>query len=488
MKAEPLAEFHHDPALASTVRCAMTKSGSSAKPTKAERYVKDVEFIFEECVRFAAYVPERFKEIPREDLFCMIPHPSGRGELICGREAYRRIETLADEALRRANLASRVEFGSAVKPVAKLLGDWFLKEKRDIGVQQIDRLLSAVAKIVRRNCIDIIHLVPCHLMLAKDPHEMQIGPVTFLNRAATRRLLLERVKGYGNGEKHKDRRFSRRLMLDAIRYYRSFNWIARVEIRGCDKKTSQMLANRAVTSALDSLHLVLGARWTNKMTVGGPSLRNDRRGQITITGGEVGVSVSLGGPGQVNFPDGWSERLEQLDYKRPLNLAGIALEAAVNPDLERPLSRRFLDAAQWFGEASRDPSPSTRIVKCVTALERMLMTEEHDDITRLVSARVAALCFDAGDAESHETWRQRAAKAYDLRSKLVHGSLSPLAPEVRAGTLETQELAEDAVIAALHAFGEKGLREETFSTRKLGEWFGGLTEWAQQSIAAKIAT
>jgi hypothetical protein len=465
----------------------MARSGASVKPTRAEQYVKDVEFIFQECVRFAAYVPERFKEIPHEDLSCTIPHPDGKGELICGREAYRRIERLAAEALRRANLASRVEFRAVLKPVAKLLGDWFLKEKRSICVQQIDRLLSAVAKVARRNCIDTIHLIPCHLMLAKDPDEIPIGPVTFLNRAATRRLLLERVKGYGNGESPKDREFSRRLMLDAIRYYRSFNWIARVEIRDCDKKTSEALANRAVTSALDSLHLVLGARWTNKMTVGGPGLRNDRRGQITITCGKVGVSVSLGGPGQGNFLDGWSKRLEQLDYQRPLLLAGIALEAAVNPDLERPLSRRFLDAAQWFGEASRDPSPSTRIVKCVTALERMLMTEEHDDITRLVSARVAALCFDAGDAKSHEDWRQRAATAYNLRSKLVHGSLSPLAPVVRVGTLETQELAEDAVIAALHAFGEEGLRAEAFSTRKLGEWFGGLIEWAQQSIAAKVA-
>ena len=69
----------------------------------------------------------------------------------------------------------------------------------------------------------------------------------------------------------------------------------------------------------------------------------------------------------------------------------------------------------------------------------------------------------------------------------MHGSLSPLAPEVRAGTLETQELAEDTVIAALHAFGEKGLREEAFSSRELGEWFGRLTHWAQQSIATKAA-
>lgn len=463
----------------------MTRSDSSEKPTRADRYVDDVKFIFEECVRFAAYVPERFNEIEPEDVFCMIPHPSGWGELICGRDAYRRIEGLADEALRRANLSSRLKHNAAVRPVAKLLGDWFLKEGRDICVQQIDRLLSAAARITRRSCVDVVHLIPCHLMLAKDPERIQIGPVTFLNRVATRRLLLEMAGDYRKGEEQEDRTFSRRLMLDAIRYYRSFNWIARIEIQGCDKTISEALANRAVTSALDSLHLILGARWTNNMAVGGPSLRRDRRGQITITGGKVGVSVSIGGSGQVNFPDGWSGQLEQLDYQRLLSLAGIALEAAVNPDLDRPLSRRFLDAAQWFGEASRDPSPSTRIVKCVTALERMLMTEERNDIARLVSERVAALCFEVGDADNHEIWRQRAVKAYDLRSKLVHGSLSPLAPEVRTGTLETQELAEDAVISALRAFGEKGLREEAFSTRRLGEWFGGLTQWAQQSIVAK---
>lgn len=50
-------------------------------------------------------------------------------------------------------------------------------------------------------------------------------------------------------------------------------------------------------------------------------------------------------------------------------LFSVALEAAVNPTLERTLSRRFLDAAQRFGEASRDESPATRTFKYVTALD-----------------------------------------------------------------------------------------------------------------------
>jgi hypothetical protein len=44
--------------------------------------------------------------------------------------------------------------------------------------------------------------------------------------------------------------------------------------------------------------------------------------------------------------DGWSEGLSSPEQINLLNLFGVALELAVDPALSRPLSQRFLDAAQ----------------------------------------------------------------------------------------------------------------------------------------------
>jgi hypothetical protein len=159
------------------------------------------------------------------------------------------------------------------------------------------------------------------------------------------------------------------------------------------------------------------------------------------------------------------------DYGNALRLCGLALEAAVDPDLDRPLSRRFLDAAAWFGEAVREESAAARVVKYVTALERMLMTDEAADITRLVSERVAAVCFEMPSRESFEEWRSSTQRAYALRSKLVHGSLSPTSPEILGELGMVASVSSMGVQGGLALLGEAGLRAEGVSTRTLADFY-----------------
>jgi hypothetical protein len=453
-----------------------------------QRLIDDVRFIFAEVRRLNGL---DLKDIPQDDVWFDLPSPSGAGGVvICGRAAARRLEGLAEEAGQRAGLSRRVSLRSLREPLAELIVQRFAREGRPLDGQQIDRVLVAAGKAAEKTCVDLRHLLPCHLMLAQDPNEIPMGPVTFRNRKAMRRLLLERSRARLSepDESPQKRAFGRRLMADALRYYRAFNWIAEVEIKRCEPEISATLAQAAVTSALDGLHLILSADHTDRMRVGGPALRRDNRAKLTIDpSGQISPSLSLDGPGQVEFPDGWSSRLADPYYQRPLELCAIALEAAVDPDLERPLSRRFLDAAQWFGEAARDGSPSTRVVKYVTALERMLTTEERDDITAMVSTRLAALCFDQVSAESREAWRLKAVAAYDLRSKLVHGSMSPRDPKVWRGVALGAELGEAALLCALNGLGEEGLRLETMSSRRLGRWYDEVIAWSDRMIETQGA-
>jgi hypothetical protein len=219
------------------------------------------------------------------------------------------------------------------------------------------------------------------------------------------------------------------------------------------------------------------------MRVGGPGISFDRRGKLTIDEeGELAVGASYGGSEQVNFADGWSSILKRGDVAHLLRLCGVALETAVDPDLDRPLSRRFLDASHWFGEAVREKSPAAKAVKFVTALERMVMTEEKDDITRLVSERVSALCFDPTEAGSLDIWRADAQRVYSLRSKLVHGAMSPHEKGINAGVILAAKLGEVTLLSAINTYSDKGLRDESINVRKLGDWYDAMVAWANRAI------
>jgi hypothetical protein len=448
---------------------------------------EDIVFIFDECKRIMDMGRDVFKLLPKDEAFFDLPHPSGHGRMLCGRAAAARVEKLATEAGRRSGLSRRVTHQTLRTPTAELLVQRFITEKRDLDQKQIDRFLASVGRRARAACADITHFVPCTLMTAQDPEVLTIGPVIFRNRASFRRRMLAHLNGYGGEQTDaRQRDFVRKLMADAARFYRQFDWVAEVTVKGCDPKTSERIAERAVTAALDCLHLIFRAQSSSKMRVGGPALRTDRRAGVTIgTDGKMHPHGSTAWAGQVNFPDGWSRQLEDSGLAHILSLCGLALEAAVDPDLARPVSRRFLDAAQWFGEASRDDRAATRVVKYVTALERMVMTDEMDDIAKLVSERVAALCCDRTDASDRQTWRDDAQHVYDLRSRLVHGSMSPSAPEIEKGVWLAARIGEETLLGALGALGEAALKAEVVSTRRLAQWYGMVITTTDELEAAR---
>lgn len=457
---------------------------------KKDALVNDVRFILDECDRLNKVVQHGgLRTLSQHDLLSSLPHPSGVGSVLCGHSAAVKVTELAEEAARRGNLTRRIELTTLRTEISRLIVSRFIKEKRPLNVTQLDRLMSSAVKKAQSQCMTLTHLIPCHLMSARDPERFSIGPVTFHNRASFRRLLLKKAGDRDrmhNDDKAKSTHV-RFLLAHAIRYYRNFQWVAEVEIVNCDFDTSKALAEEVVTAALNCLHMLLGTSWTGRMRVGGVNIRSDHRAMLTLSpSGELEPTLSSTGFGEVTFPDGWFAKLLDSNFEYWQTLFAVALESIVCPELERPLSRRFLDAAQWFGEATRDEGPATRTIKFVTALERMLMTEERDDVTSLVAERVAALCFNT-EVGSRDVWREKTRAAYDLRSRLVHGSISPRAPEVRRGASVAAEVAEAALLRAIEAFGVEGLQAKSMTSKRTSEWFRRLLQWADATEAGSNA-
>jgi hypothetical protein len=113
-----------------------------------------------------------------------------------------------------------------------------------------------------------------------------------------------------------------------------------------------------------------------------------------------------------------------------LGAAGKALEPITNPAIQREIGTRLTDAVGWFGDAVREESPAAQIVKAVTALEALVMTGKSNTIASELSDRAAALCFDPERDKIFEEVNDAMSNAYDMRSRLAHGSLSPFDAEV----------------------------------------------------------
>jgi hypothetical protein len=278
-------------------------------------------------------------------------------------------------------------------------------------------------------------------------------------------------------------KLNRRVIFDAIRYFKTFGWVAEVTIVGCDKSISASTATKAVFAALNCLHVLFGARHSKKMTVGGPGIGYDKRGGFTANeNGELSYMASYGGPGEVGFTDEWLDLFSDDEAQAAIAGLGVALEAVVNPALQRPISDRFLDAAQWYGEAARETSQGAKAVKYVTALERMVMTDEKDDIAGMVSSRVAALCLEEPTVANREKWRADTKRAYDIRSKLVHGSLSPTSDLVFEGVGLGADIGRSALLSALSLIGPDGLRADGVSNKQLSRWFTDMVAHADRVI------
>jgi len=444
-----------------------TKVGQT-KLNPKETLVTDVRFIFSEVERLQAVIRDKGrKNVPKDDAFCHLPDPEHPGFLVlCGRAADIKVSDLARQAAKRAGIERQVSQTIVKKHLRQVLARKFMVEKRVIEIGQVERSLAEASRLASQECRTTTHFIPCHLMLVQKPESFSIGPIRFMTRKKFRSEIARALWG-----ERRDLQRDRKIIRDAASYYRNFGWVAEVTIPMCDKETSEIVARRAITSALDCLHLLLGPEHSRKMRIGGPGLQHDKRGGFKITDGGLELEASYGGPGHVGYDDDWFGLFDREDYGNAIRLCGLALEAAVNPDLNRPLSRRFLDAVAWFGEAVREEAPAARVVKYVTALERMLMTDEANDIAKLVSERVAAVCFEIPSGESFEKWRLDTQRAYALRSKLVHGSLSPASPDILGQLGTVASVSSMGVQGGLALFGEAGLCAEKVSTKKLSDFY-----------------
>lgn len=458
-------------------------------------WVADIEFVFAECVRIQKAIsdainkdPSSLQKMPREDMWGDLPGPDGRGPLMCGRAANQRLWRLAEQAIKHSDASGTIETEPVHKALGKILVQRFLTEGLDINQKEAQRALSAAVKKAKRARIDRTHYVPCRLMYNKGPASFTIGPVSFHVRDRFNERMASHFECYGrqDGEDWQ-KEHNAHLLADARHYYDGFTWVAEVKILNCDDGTSLQRARMAVTGAVNLLHILFGSYHTQRMDIGGPRLETDRRAHMSLdTKHGLSVSNSSRSTSAVGFDEDWGKFFEGEDMAVLLRAANKALETVVNPASKRALGSRLLDAAAWFGDAVREQSPAAQIIKAVTALERLVMTSEHDDIRKTASQRGAAIRYEPDGPKTFEELESELGEAYVMRSRLAHGSLSPFNPEVVAFAPACLHRIEQVICWGLGLFESHGLFDRELTNRQLAEGFDGLVKSAQQRSAAAL--
>ena len=414
----------------------------------------------------------------KSNWFKKIDGPPGRGIFHTGDDGWDALWALTDSCMRIGKITQRADRQAVMHTLSRVLMRKFAEEGLEVNDRNVARALAESVKAAKRTFKTETHFIPCHLSTDAGKVGLSLGAVRFVSRAEAKRALGKALKAERDA-KPPHRKRDRPHMLQAINHYKGFRWFAQVTVADCADKRSESVALAAATSALDFVQLLIGARHSRRMGISGQPSLYERRASIALDNstGRLSISTGWSSLGEISLPADWTEQILGGEGQDGLDRAGVLLESRLNPDLDRPLSQRLLDAAQWFGEAVRDASPSTRVVKYVTAIERLTLTEKAGDITESVSNRVAALTTGLIEGRSFEENKSAFKKVYGLRSDLVHGSISPNDAKVALLIGDACDYAENAIRRALYNFPTRLLREEEANATVLNQFFDGLVDW-----------
>lgn len=447
----------------------------------------------------------------------MIPHPDGRGHLSCGIEAARRFGTLADHVLEYdPQLAGRLSRSRTKDRVVAAFVQRVLREKGEVEAGTAEQILRDVSEGCRASLRTAEHFVPCVLFLNGGPDEFSVGPVTFSRRVtffrsrraslkksvqATIQSHIDQVDGAVKGGFPRDRaatpehskRFIRGLQARTLKTFRQYPWIAQVQVSECDHETGEKVAERVVGLAIDSMRVLLGARYTHRIRLAwsrSDALQTAR--MWSDADGLFHVSIGSRADGPVGS-ENWYQALTQSDGFE-LKVFGSALTPLVACAPARHFQQRFLDVVGWFGDAVTDPESTASVVKYVSAIERVMFGSWKRDRTKDFISRLEAL-WTVYDCDGRKTIGKDSREIYEARSRLLHGAVSPRDASVDRLAALSEKLARLCILCAIQlypmaikAYGDPGPEQlEEVMTRMQREGLDWLAKKAGYAIGGRAS-
>ncbi|SMQ96314.1 hypothetical protein NBC2815_02993 [Xanthomonas fragariae] len=207
---------------------------------------------------------------------------------------------------------------------------------------------------------------------------------------------------------------------------------------------AEQLAIRIVNLAIHVLRLVIGAGVTSGLGVAWSPTTPHRDANLWFDSNRyMRVKLSIRVKGVVALMD-WEEVLRPpfLPY---LTSFGSSLFALAEGRDVSHIQQRLIDSVTWFGDASTDMESAAKIVKYVSAIERVIIAGRQAGTRVTFMKRLQAL-YEGFECDGSSNIGDRASRLYAARSAILHGEIS----HRDAGLKSVAEEAEDIARLCLH--------------------------------------
>lgn len=439
--------------------------------------IDDVEFIYAEIEKFLTMRPDdlraHWRASPPLEALHMLPHPSGRGELFLGKNAYMRFNVLARRHLaaqpeRRVRVASEKLADALRKEFVRR----FLKDFQQITNRSVAEMFDSAYKDLATSFQRRTYYLPCSIVQEQNPAEFKVGPVSFIKRSLfwerhhsdierekvrTGEELRNRwsasAKTPANSEDAADQQakvFADDLFRGVQEFFGLYDWLAIVETPPADEKISEDLANSLVGRALNVLKLLMGASHSDQISMGSAAPIIARTAQLVRdSDGRFHPTLEFSTP-QNSVGNDW------FSYIRGpcalyLSTAGILLTRINELFVPTGISTRFLDALHWFGDAVTEPNPAAQLAKYVFALERatVISSGRRKRVKSKATVSNRSAVFWKQEPKPLYEWTARIREIYEARSDLAHGSRSPFSEDLPSLVSDASKVARMTLLGLL---------------------------------------
>ena len=239
------------------------------------------------------------------------------------------------------------------------------------------------------------------------------------------------------------------LHSEATTFFSNYDWIASVVIPECSKEESAERALLAVKTALNIAKLIVGENHSDRLCTAYCKNVSKKHAKIYLDdSGFFNFSFEITSV-QNSIGKNWESIFEkQAGYI--FNICKSTITRIIKPTQMKDLKNRFIDALTWYGEAVSDVFLPSKLLKYITAIERMTVTNDVH-VKFQVANRAGALCYILKGG-SFEEWKKNIGKLYDKRSSIVHGRHSPLDRELSKHVIEAERIANATLLQGLNHF------------------------------------
>jgi hypothetical protein len=453
--------------------------------------IKDKDFILSEVARIRNKLDETqsLKEAFGDghmglvNLSSKLKHPETGHDIYCGVEAFRRFSIIATRVIN--SLPDREAWDAAV--LSERLSDTFIPALLADGAEDfglIENWLNAAVRFNRSRQRKRTHYVPCRALAIDGTTSYTLIGITFTLTGAflqqyenalqsyekARDTLSERGRRNATPSQQKCiAEHSKGKKTGATEAFRKFTdgigSIATIEVPKCDFDVSQGRADAAVRIALASIKLFLEERDKAAAVQHGEDPKpQSQTARLHSSGGKMFRTTGqtkFGGP---RVQTEWKEYLDR-EAEPLLRVCELLVEQELEGAKRPYMYQAALRAITWYADAVSDSNPETSIVKCVTAIEAIVLTERRLARAAFVIRGSLLACRPENPLA---TTIDFANHLYSIRSDIAHGNIEALSKSIKLTASKALDFSRRAVLQFLalchhlKPFGSKygGTRED----------------------------